>query len=243
MYSYYRRMGQKSGAYTIARLLFRRKHLANHMWQKKEPTLEVELKEGDTLYIPRGFVHDASTTGTASMHITLGVLAFTWLDALKLIIEQAHEVEGFRKKLDWNNASPERIKETISGLFKELLTKIPDDKIVKELSEKVSRKRLSSDHKRLDDLIGIHSLNEKTKVQVRKEIDYQLQTSQQEVIFSFYNKRIRFPLYVRESIEEIIALDIFTIRDLTSPLDANGKKVLVKKLIKEGFLTLHGHGE
>lgn len=44
----------------------------------------VRLEPGDTLYIPRGMMHDAIADGdTSSLHITLGVYAVTWLDLLQ----------------------------------------------------------------------------------------------------------------------------------------------------------------
>lgn len=40
-------------------------------------SLECDLAAGDTLYIPRGFVHDAVSTEETSLHITIGILAYT----------------------------------------------------------------------------------------------------------------------------------------------------------------------
>ncbi len=47
----------------------------------------VRLEPGDTLYIPRGMMHDAIADGdTSSLHITLGVYAVTWLDLLQKLL-------------------------------------------------------------------------------------------------------------------------------------------------------------
>ena len=40
------------------------------------------LKQGDVLYVPRGLVHDAVSTGETSLHITVGVLSYTWADMM-----------------------------------------------------------------------------------------------------------------------------------------------------------------
>ena len=45
--------------------------------------LEVTLEPGDTLYVPRGFVHAVASRDAPSLHLTLGVLASTWVEALK----------------------------------------------------------------------------------------------------------------------------------------------------------------
>jgi ribosomal protein L16 Arg81 hydroxylase len=47
------------------------------------------LGPGDSLYLPRGWPHVASTTGEASIHLTLGVDVITWLDVLGAVLEHA----------------------------------------------------------------------------------------------------------------------------------------------------------
>lgn len=47
------------------------------------------LEPGDSLYIPRGWPHLASTTGESSIHLTLGVHVLTWLDVLGAALDRA----------------------------------------------------------------------------------------------------------------------------------------------------------
>jgi hypothetical protein len=37
------------------------------------PSMNVTLHAGDVLYLPRGWIHDARTFNTESMHVTMGV--------------------------------------------------------------------------------------------------------------------------------------------------------------------------
>lgn len=46
-----------------------------------------ELTPGDCLYLPRGFGHRARTSDQASLHLTIGVLAFTWRHVLRLLAD------------------------------------------------------------------------------------------------------------------------------------------------------------
>ena len=46
-----------------------------------EPTDDLVLRAGDTLYLPRGWLHQAETSATDSLHLTIGITAHTWLDA------------------------------------------------------------------------------------------------------------------------------------------------------------------
>ena len=47
------------------------------------PTDDLVLRAGDTLYLPRGWLHEAETSATDSLHLTIGVAAHTWLDAAR----------------------------------------------------------------------------------------------------------------------------------------------------------------
>ncbi|WP_188543927.1 cupin domain-containing protein [Rhodococcoides trifolii] len=51
-----------------------------------EPTLDVVLREGDSLYIPKGWIHSATALGETSIHLTVGMAAFTRYDvALQML--------------------------------------------------------------------------------------------------------------------------------------------------------------
>ena len=52
----------------------------------QEPLIDTVLEAGDALYLPRGFVHAAATSDVPSIHLTVGVLATTWLDVLRDVV-------------------------------------------------------------------------------------------------------------------------------------------------------------
>ena len=52
--------------------------------------LEFTLRQGDMVYIPRGFVHAAECGSENSMHITLGAYPNTWDDLLNAVGNIAH---------------------------------------------------------------------------------------------------------------------------------------------------------
>src|SRR6185295_12103641 len=45
-----------------------------------KPSADFVLRAGDVLYIPRGHVHDALTSDSISLHVTLGINVYTWAD-------------------------------------------------------------------------------------------------------------------------------------------------------------------
>lgn len=65
------------------------------------PLLEHTARAGDTLYLPRGFVHEAWTTDEEpSLHVTLGIHVLTWMHLLAVALGQtANRDERFRRAL------------------------------------------------------------------------------------------------------------------------------------------------
>jgi ribosomal protein L16 Arg81 hydroxylase len=57
--------------------------------ERGKPTLEFELQAGDFAYIPRGVVHDAHSGDEISLHITVGVLSYRWMDLLLELVADA----------------------------------------------------------------------------------------------------------------------------------------------------------
>jgi ribosomal protein L16 Arg81 hydroxylase len=77
-----------------------------------EPVLDVVLKEGECLYIPRGFVHVGDTADEASVHLSLSVRPVTWAAVLtRLLGSAADEIEELREALppDFSAADREEL--------------------------------------------------------------------------------------------------------------------------------------
>jgi hypothetical protein len=51
------------------------------------PIRELTLRAGDFLHVPRGLVHRAWTTTKPSLHLTIGVYAYRWVDLIEDVIE------------------------------------------------------------------------------------------------------------------------------------------------------------
>jgi len=63
------------------------------------PLLQVDLAPGDLLYLPRGFVHETTTSDSFSLHVTLGVTVYTWLELLAEWIQSGRHNPSLRRAL------------------------------------------------------------------------------------------------------------------------------------------------
>ena len=78
--------------------------LKNQRWSKElgeagPAVLELTLRAGDTLYLPRGWLHDALTSETDSLHVTVGVNVPTWADAFRAALEECESDVEFRRSV------------------------------------------------------------------------------------------------------------------------------------------------
>jgi len=88
--------------------------------------LEVRMRPGDVLYIPRGFYHDAVASGDASLHITLSVAPLTGRILFRLLEDEAIKQQIFRDylpdaRVDGGRALSERLQQlalTLSDLVR-----------------------------------------------------------------------------------------------------------------------------
>ena len=61
---------------------------------------EFELGPGSAVYLPRGLMHSARSTGEASLHVTLGLTAFTWAEFLvESVTAAALDEQSLRRNL------------------------------------------------------------------------------------------------------------------------------------------------
>jgi ribosomal protein L16 Arg81 hydroxylase len=217
---------------------FEKSMLPTHMI----PQIEVELKQGDTLYIPRGFVHEAVTTKDVSLHITLGLLSYTWIDVLRLIINDAHKINGFRESFRFDKLNDQTIEKTTKDLVSQLLSTVEYTNIPKKFKNRFIKKGLTSDNNRLIDIINFDEINSDTIFSLRKDINYTISETETEIILTYYNKQVKFPNYVLATLKAVVDSENFTVENLESNIDTSGKLVFCKKLLKEGFIKISNNG-
>ncbi|MEH2124094.1 cupin domain-containing protein [Nostoc sp.] len=212
--------------------------------QLKAPTHEVELKPGDMLYIPRGFVHEAKTLDTSSLHITVGIPVYRWVDliqeALTSIVQQNVE---FRKAVPVSfvrdDDAKTQTKNQLKDLLKTFASSVDIDDAVERLTIKFigSLSPLADSHfSKLDDLQQI-DLN--THVVKRQGMICTTVRKGDVVMIQFPQNRVEAPAYVEPAFRFIAESEAaFEIKSLPDFASDNSKIVLVRRLLKEGLLTI-----
>ncbi|SDZ25738.1 cupin domain-containing protein [Herbiconiux ginsengi] len=98
---------------------------------RNPPVIDAVLQPGDALYLPRGWLHSAEALGGTSVHLTVGVAAYTRADVVRALVSTLGEVPALRASLPLgiDLSDPEALRplvdETVADLVR-ALTAIPD---------------------------------------------------------------------------------------------------------------------
>ena len=196
------------------------------------PVHDVTLAPGDTLYLPRGWLHEAVTSETDSLHLTIGVNVLTWLDAFRAALATCADDVDFRRAVAADGGSP-------AELVERLRERLGADDVARRTRQRFVRGRRAILDGQLRQLRALDRLTLATPVERRPTVIFDLQARDDRVALVFAGKEVLFPRRVQPEVE-FLALAAAPVRprDLPGELDDEGRLVLVRRLVREGFLRL-----
>ncbi len=198
-----------------------------------EPVDDLVLRAGDTLYLPRGWLHEARTSSTDSLHLTIGITQYTWLDTFKDALAECEDTLAFRRGAGEGEGGVE-----LADLLAEHLEP-------RAIERRRRRKFLDSRRPIRDDglaqLRALERLDAGTPLERRATVISDLEATDDGVALVFEGKEVRFPAHAEP---ELVACfeseEPFRISDLPGEIDVAGRLVLVRRLVREGFLRIRG---
>ena len=198
------------------------------------PVHDILLRPGDTLYMPRGWLHEAATSATDSLHLTIGVNVYSWLDALKAALADCADDVDFRRE------APGAI-ELADELVARLQDRLAPEEVARRRRERFLKGRRQLLDGQLSQLRALDELDADTLLERRDTVTPHVDVSDDEVDLSFEAGKIVFPAGVRAEIEFIAEADEpFCPADLPGDLNEESRLVLVRRLVREGFLLISG---
>ncbi|HEY7003381.1 MAG TPA: cupin domain-containing protein [Gaiellaceae bacterium] len=202
------------------------RYKAEKMGDAGAPVLDVTLRPGDTLYLPRGWLHEAKTSETDSLHITVGVNVYTWIDAFRAAVEACAGDVDFRRAPDDEGADE---------LLERMIEQLRPELVERRRRRKLVRSRRPIFEGQLSQLRALDDLDLDTEVERRATVIFDLAGT----TLSFEGKDLAFPETTAEDVAFAAETDEpFTAADLPGDLDDEDRLVLVSRLVREGFLQV-----
>jgi len=206
------------------------------------------LQQGDLLYMPRGWYHEAISDESTSLHITLGANSVTWSDFLfeALALACLKDV-SFRRSLPVGFTNPGFDVSQAKNEFRKLLDALPDkidfESTLNGFANELIRNQGPETRDQLFNVIEIDRLGMGSIIKKRPDLIYRFDNTADGVSLTCSNNEILFPEPTRESLDYIFSHDIVQVSQIPGPLDTEGKLTLAKRLVLEGLVTAHAPPE
>jgi|HubBroStandDraft_6_1064221.scaffolds.fasta_scaffold10814_6 ribosomal protein L16 Arg81 hydroxylase len=206
------------------------------------------LQQGDLLYMPRGWYHEAISDESTSLHITLGANSVTWSDFLfeALALACLKDV-SFRRSLPVGFTNPGFDVSQAKNEFRKLLDALPDkidfESTLNGFANELIRNQGPETRDQLFNVIEIDRLGTGSIIKKRPDLIYRFDNTADGVSLTCSNNEILFPEPTRESLDYIFSHDIVEVSQIPGPLDTEGKLTLAKRLVLEGLVTAHAPPE
>ncbi len=212
-------------------LPLKRQAYSSELGEPGEPVLDLTLRAGDTLYLPRGWLHEAATSETDSLHITVGVNVHTWHDAVREALEECREEVEFRRGVPADGVMS-------ADLLQLLRERLSAERVAARMRSKLVRTRRPVRDDALAQARAADRLERGTSVERRETVLFELSEDDGRVVLSFEGKRLSLPRQALAAVKAVAsAVDPFRPGELPG-LDEAGQLVLVRRLVREGFLRV-----
>lgn len=207
-----------------------------------ELTQEFTLEEGDVAYVPRGVMHDAHSTDTVSLHITTGMLRYTWTDLmLEALAGVALSDPAFRKALPPGFARQEfdraKAREMMRELFRRAAESADFDAALGNFVEEFASSCPPLLRGQMAQMAGLARLTAESVAGARKGSLARLRDEGETLKVECYGRQITFPAPAREAVRYALSHARFVVREIPGGLDDESKVTLVKRLIREGLVV------
>jgi hypothetical protein len=198
-----------------------------------DPVHDLTLAAGDVLYLPRGWMHEALTSDADSLHITVGVNVYSWIDAVRAAVDSCADDIDFRRSVPADGEQPvdllERVRERLAA-----------ESVSRRMRSRLVRSRRAVLGGQLGQLRALDHLTTDTELRRRPTVIADLERDLDGAALVFEGKRISFPAQADEAVAfAATAEGTFRAGDMPGDLDEPGRLVLVRRLVREGFLLVN----
>ncbi len=208
-----------------------------------EPLHEVHLHAGDLLYIPRGYVHEALTSECSSLHLTVGIYPFRLADLISSAIALVSKQNvSLRKSLPVGFLNHGETLPSLKHQFKEALELLSnsatfEDALV-QLTEQFFMQMTQLPNGHFTQIDDINSIDIETIVEKRNSMLCHILKEEDSVSIQFPGNIVRGPSRIEPALRFITDSRKFPIKSIPDILTENEKLVLVRRLVREGLLTI-----
>jgi ribosomal protein L16 Arg81 hydroxylase len=203
--------------------------------------LDVVLAPGDTLYLPRGWLHSAEAQGDRSLHLTFGVRALTRYALVEELLALAAQDRRLRATLPYGidvadaDAMEPELTETVEALRDWLLTADPAA-VAGRLRDRAWPSSRPAPISPLAQMDAIERLTPDSRIIGRDGLRWQLTPDGPEhVSLRVVDRFLRFPAFCEPAVHAVLSGRVHRVGDLPGLDDDADRLVLARRLLREAL--------
>lgn len=201
--------------------------------------IDAELASGDCLYVPRGTLHAAATTGDASLHLTIGIRVVTWHDVARRVAERTRDVPAFREALPVGFARrTDELREEVPARLKQLADLVADadpdtvaDREAARLWSTLLPRTAGGLRSRLVEL------DDDTPLRPRDVLPYTCAVRGERLHLRRAGTTLEMPAWVEPAVCALLDAPV-RLGALPGGLNGRSRGVLARRLIREGMVVV-----
>lgn len=207
------------------------------------PIEDVVLEAGDVLYVPRGFGHEVCTQSQSSLHLTIGIHTFTFLDLIEKAVEIAGwDVARLRRSIPPQAVTGDRLTPEIQAELAQVRALMADRLPLEEGLSQLAMQWLTilppASAARFDaiDPAAVKEAGAETRVRKRPETPCRVVEGYGWIAIQYPSHAVSLPARMGPALDYIARTDEFDAASLPGHLTDEERIVLVQRLITEGLL-------
>jgi bifunctional lysine-specific demethylase and histidyl-hydroxylase NO66 len=206
-----------------------------------EPVIDAVLRPGDALYLPRGWIHSATALGATSVHLTVGMSAYTRADIVDALVGQVGDSAFLRTSLPLGldlrdpKALTPIVEETVQALI-ETLQQTDASRPAAILSSRFDADTRPEPVAPLATLEVLATLDASTPVRWRGSLPVRIVTADDRVRIVARTKTLSLPIEAEPAVRRLSTGEPVTVGELPG-LDTESAVVVVRRLLREAFVV------
>jgi hypothetical protein len=210
------------------------------------PCLSVDLQAGDSLYVPRGFLHSARAQQDLSAHLTIGVVTTTWHDVVKDVVAGVADEGDFRRALPIGFTSdPDGLAAEVEDALARLrkwIDEVDPEVVAADVVRRFWAGRPQVLPGQLRQVLAVDGIGDETRLRRREcSVCHLVPGAGGDGVtltVVLGQRELHMPAALRPSMERIARGEPLRLADLADLLDGPSRLVLARRLVVEGLLEV-----
>jgi ribosomal protein L16 Arg81 hydroxylase len=206
-------------------------------------TDEFVIEEGDVLYIPRGVTHAGVSTDTLSLHITLGMIAYTWTDLITdSILELSERDPEMRKHVPFgfgrsDSAGRKELDERWPQALSDVTSRIEPDAVIKARLDDFNAAHRPRVTDGLRQALESSEITPEDLVCWRSILPARVEDRGERIAIVCAGREVEFPAPAAPTVEALVQGRELRAGEIDDNLDWDTRKTVLSTLRKEGMIA------